>query len=145
MTDPFDQAQNEFTTPDDLGEGRLVLAYAKSLGTAPGNNGPYDYVIADIIPLDGNVVPGKIDQVGPKAPAIEMRLSGTMMVNALKVQLKNRPDGQPSRPVLARMNGRPSSQNKRITVWAFGPFREEDRPIAAAAHNDYIASADPFA
>lgn len=144
MTDPFDQATSEYPTVDDLGVNRLVLVYPKSIGKAQGSNGEYEYVTADVIPLDGDTN-DKIDSVGTLSPAIEMRFQGVRTVPALKAQLKKRKDDEAPRPVLARMEGQPSRQNKKNMVWGFGPFTEADRELGLKAHENYIASTDPFA
>lgn len=147
MTDPFNDSPpdvDNYVKCGDLGQGRLVLVYAKTQATDPrGANGPYVYVNADVVPLDGPLVPGKIDQVGPKAPAVEIRFSGERVSKALQIMLRDRPDGKPAAPILARMDGRPSQRGNN-TVWSFGPFREEDREPGRAGHANYIASTDPF-
>jgi hypothetical protein len=151
--DPWDSAPagGDYTSADDLGEGapnRLCLIYPKSVGQGKGNNGAYDYVQTVVLPIDGPTSE-KVPAVGVDAATnpIEMRFNGTIAVGSLKKQIAANKQAGKIRPILCRLDGKPSTQNKKVTVWAFnGAVSDADKALARPVYDAYEAQeVDPFA
>jgi hypothetical protein len=146
--DDFDDPQTEFVTPEDI-DGRTVLVYPKTVidnlpSTIPGNTGTYSRVTADVVVVDGDVTE-KI----PTVPFIarDMFLSGDAIVSRVRQNVGT------DKPVLGRIDSRPSTANRKINVYGIVKVAKDDpaREAAVKARDMYrdaqAASVgdDPFA
>lgn len=140
--DLFDSATTDFIEPKDI-DGRLLLFIPRESGKAKGNNGdPYEYVIGDILVLDGEStkkIPGPFP-----FEVIGQRVQATMMVTQLKPRIET------GRMLLGRVNSRPSQY--KTLAYSFGEPTDADKALArpyAKAWKDKrdkaAADADPFA
>ena len=136
--DPFDEATTDFINPEDL-VGRLVLFIPLTQGVGKGQQGPYDYILGDMLILDGPATK-KIEGPFPQL-VTGQRISAGMMVTQLK---KNLPT---QRMICGRVDSRPGQFNR--PAYSFGSPKPEDtalaRPIATQWLASRAASSDPFA
>lgn len=137
--DPFDVATSEFIEPADI-DGRLILAIPYEVGSAKGSNGdPYDYVICDMLVLDGPST-DKIDMSkGPFEVKGQRFQSG--IIAALKPRVAQR------RMTIGRVNSQ-TSKYKTLAYRLVEPTPEEiakAKPIALAWQERRTQATDPFA
>lgn len=136
--DPFDIATSDFIEPTDI-DGRLILCVPYETGTARGNNGdPYDYVICDMLVLDGAATE-KIP--GPFPFEVKGQRFQCGIITALKPRVSQK-----------RMTiGRVHSQESKYRTLAYRlvePTAEEivkAKPIALAWQARRVQATDPFA
>ena len=141
IEDPFAGANpddDEFATPvrnflsiEDL-DGRLVIAFPHSIDTltSPKNGKDYQRIIADVV-----VVDGKTTDKLPKLPhlATDMHLSATGVVASLRAMVGK------GRPVLGRVDSRPSSFNKNVPAYGLADPTDADKAAARPALAQYRA------
>ena len=139
-TDPFATPSKEFVSIDHL-DGRLVVVFPEEIRSRTGSNGKdYDYVIADVLVFDGPTtdlipsLPHKVEQ---------MHLSATAVVGALRAHVKTH------RPVIGRIDSRPSTKNRNVKAYGMAEPTQADKDTARAATfaemEARAAQADPFA
>lgn len=142
IPDPFagaDPDEDEFATPDrnflavdDL-DGRLVIIFPHSIAevasTKP-NGKPYDRVTADVVVVDGTVT-DKLDQVPFLAE--NMYLSAGSLVGAVRKHVGK------GKPVLGRVDSRPSSYNKQVKAYGLADPTDADKKAASPALAKYRA------
>jgi hypothetical protein len=148
--DDFDDPQTEFLSVDDL-DGRAVLVYPKSVqDNLPSNRAggkPYSMVIADVVVLDGPVA----DRI-PTVPFIarDMHISNAPIVPRIRQNVGV------DKPIIGRIDSRPSSQNAKLPVYGLAKLDPADpvREVAVKARDMYRAEraanvgtdpTDPFA
>jgi hypothetical protein len=120
--DEFDNATSEYITTDEL-DGRLVLIWSTGIRTGlQGASGLYDATEAKYVILDGETTE-KIDVV-PKLVD-----DGLFSAGAIHSKLKNRVNG---RPVLGRVDSRPSQRNKNVKAYGLADPTDADKAIARA-------------
>jgi len=141
--DPFDSATSEYLTMDDLATGgpghktdapvgRLLIIWAQGMRTdLPGTNGTYDAVEARYVVLDGDTTE-KIDTI----PCVVT--DGLFSAGQFVSKLKHRVGGK---PLLGRVDSRPSTRNKKVLAYGFADPTETDKKLA----REYLANLDPFA
>lgn len=136
--DPFDNATTDFIGPEDL-DGRFVLFIPMEKGQAKGAQGPYDYIVGDMLVLDG----GASEKIpGPFPHEVKgQRISATMMVTQLAKNVASQ------RMMAGRVNSRPGQFNR--PAYSLGtPTPDEQaraKPIALDWLRRRTAAADPFA
>lgn len=142
IADPFAQGatvdDDEFATPvreflgiEDL-DGRLVIVFPESIGTLVSlkSGKEYDRIIADVVIVDGPVT-SKI----PSLPhlAAGMHLSATGVVSATRAYVGK------GKPVLGRVDSRPSSFNKNVPAYGIADPTDQDKRTARPALAQYRA------
>lgn len=136
--DPFDVATSEFIGPEDI-DGRLILAIPYEVGTAKGTNGdPYDYVICDMLVLDG---PATDKVPGPFPFEVKGQRFQSGIIASLKPRVAQR------RMTIGRVHGQPSKY-KTTAYRLVEPTAEEiakAKPIANAWIERRTQATDPFA
>lgn len=139
--DLFDAATTTYVEIGDV-DGRLICVFGHRIAQANGKNGdPYDYVEADVLVLDGPVTE-KIDQVPTLIEG--MRLSAAKVVDQLRTAVRK------GRPVLGRVNSKPSQFNKHVPAYGLAEPTDADKALARPVVADHIAKSkpkndDPFA
>jgi hypothetical protein len=132
--DDFDDPQTEYVTPEDY-DGRTVLVYPKTVvdnlpSTIPGNSGTYSRVTADVVVVDGPVTE-KI----PSVPFVirDAFLSGDAIVSRVRANIGT------GKPVLGRIDSRPSTANRKIQVYGIVKVPADDpvRETAVKARDMY--------
>jgi hypothetical protein len=138
--DPFSLARSGFVKMDDL-EDRHILVFPHEVGSRESNikgqDGEYEYVVCDVIVLDGEVT-DMIDEV----PCVleDFQLSGVSVVGVLKPKIKK------SGAVLGKLVAGISQYRTRR--WELS---EPDGAILPTARQQYKAyqessqPSDPFA
>jgi hypothetical protein len=145
---PFAQTANpttddlEFTDPGtdfleirDL-DGRLVCVYPKEIRredskTQAGKQ--YDKVIADVIVLDGPTT-DKIEQVPMFVP--DMHLSAGAVVGAVRGNVRT------GKPVLGRIDSRPSRMNRDVKAYGLQAVDAATKAQAAPIVRSVLAAQD---
>lgn len=136
--DPFDVATSEFIEPADI-DGRLILAIPYEVGSAKGTNGePYDYVICDMLVLDG---PATDKIPGPFPFEVKGQRFQSGIIAALKPRVAQK-----------RMTiGRVHSQTSKYRTLAYRLVEPTDddiakaKPIALSWIARRVQATDPFA
>lgn len=105
-TDEFATATTEWLRLEDLDE-RLCVFRVRKVGTKKGDDGPYPYVEADVIVIDGPPL-----DLLPTVPGV---VSG-MHINATGVVGQLEPYAGKLVPFIARLDSVPSKRNKNIKV-----------------------------
>lgn len=130
--DPFATPSTEFVEVADL-DGRLLVIFPHRVEQAVGKSDgkPYDKIIADVIVVDGPTT-DKITEV----PFVveDMHFSAKMIVGQL------RPYVGKNRPVLGRVNSKPSSFNKQVKAYGLGDPEQADKAKALPALREYEAN-----
>jgi len=117
IEDPFegvDEDADEFATARrewlDLAalDERLVMFVVKKIGEKKGQDGPYEYVEADVIVCDG-------EPLGELLPTVPYTVAG-MHINATGVVDQLKEYAGKAVPFLARLDSVPSKRNKNIKV-----------------------------
>lgn len=140
MTDPFaSTSEDPFATPSaefvevaDL-DGRLVICFPKRIEQATGKSDgkPYDKVIADVVIVDGATT----DKITETPFTVEeMHFSAKMIVGQLRTFVGK------GRPVLGRVNSKPSSFNKSVRAYGLGEPTQADKAKALPALRAYEAA-----
>jgi hypothetical protein len=130
----FDDAKSEFLGMEDV-DGRLLLIWATGVrrDLIGKSGGKYDAVEARYVILDGKTTE-RIDQV-PMTVDDGLFSAGTVVA-----KLKNRVG---KKPILGRVDSRPSSFNKNVPAYGLADPTEEDRVVARKYLTDNPV--DPFA
>ena len=127
----FSDPTTEYTTIDDI-DGRLVCIFPKEIRTQVGNDGnPYDKVVADVIVLDGPVT-DKVTEV-PMFIA-DMHLSAGAVVGAIRGNVRT------GKPVLCRVDSRPSTKNKRVLAYGLQKVAQDVKESAAPVVRSVLAA-----
>lgn len=141
IDDPFAGAnadEDEFATPvrewlgiEDL-DGRLVIVFPeKSTTKVSRTNGQeYEVVIGDVVIVDGPVT-DKIPALPHLAPA--MHLSSSGVVAGLRANVGK------GKPVLGRIDSRPSTYNKKVMAYGMADPEGADKREALPALRKYRA------
>lgn len=130
--DEFDTPQTEFVEIADL-DGRLVLVLPHRLeqATSRTNGDKYDRIVADVIVLDGPTTE-KITEV--PGTVKDMFLSSTGVVSRTRRNVGS------GRPVLGRVDSRPSTANKRVLAYGLADPSDADKVLARPAWAAYKAA-----
>jgi len=141
IEDPFAGADEDedFASPDknflgvdDL-DGRLVIifphAIAEVASTKPGGK-PYDRVTADVVVVDGAPT-DKLTSLPHLAT--DMYLSASALVGAVRKHVGK------GKPVLGRVDSRPSSYNKQVKAYGLADPTDADKAAARPALAKYRA------
>jgi hypothetical protein len=135
--DIFDTATSVYLDMDDL-DGRLLLIWALGAKEMQGTNGPYTAIEARYVVLDG-------EPIEVKAPAIpHLVTDGMFSAGQFVTKLKHRVHG---RPLLGRVDSRPSQQNKKVLAYGLREPTAEDMVLARTwvKDNPEPDKFDPFA
>lgn len=127
--DPFATPSTEFVTIDDV-DGRLIVAIPLRMEQKAGKSDgkPYDVIVADVIVVDGPTT-DKIPAVPFTIP--EMHLSAGMVVGQLRQYVGK------GRPVLGRVNSKPSRINKALKAYALSDPDQADKGKALPVYRAY--------
>lgn len=130
MSDLFDDASSEYVKIGDI-DGRNVVMFPDKIADGKGDNGPYQYLVADVIVLDGPVTE-KITSVPCEIPA--MHFSSDLIRSNGERKLKQG-DGRP-------FAGRINSQKGKFGNKAYGiqALDDDKRALANAEAGKFMAS-----
>ena len=132
VDEDFDNPDRDFLEIDDL-DGRLVIVFplSSSLEKSTKPNGKdFTRVVADVVIVDGPTT-AKI----PHLPflAKDFYLSAGAVVGAVKSKVGT------GRPVLGRVDSRPSSYNKQVKAYGLADAEDKDKDKARPALAKYRA------
>ena len=119
MSDIFDVASSTYLTLEDL-DGRLLLIWAQGSKMMSGSDGEYLAIEARYVILDG-------EPLVDKAPSIPFETDGLFWAGNHVDKLKHRVGG---RPILGRVDSRPSTKNKKVLAYGLREPSEADLALA---------------
>ena len=141
IDDPFagaDETGDEFATPSsgfvDIHELKdrlcIFVPLRAEAGTSKQDGKDYTRIVADVIVLDGEPT-----DLMPSIPHLvpEFFVSSKMMVGQLRRLVGK------GKPMLGRVNGKPSTFNKQVLAYAIGDPEDADKATAYAAWAKYRA------
>ncbi len=141
IEDPFAGASpddDEFATPGsgfvDIHELKdrlcIFVPLRTETETSKQNGKPYTRIVADVIVLDGPTT-----ELMPELPHLieEFFVSSKLMVGQMRRLVGK------GRPMLGRVNGKPSSYNKQVLAYGIGDPEESDKVLASPAWHKYRA------
>jgi hypothetical protein len=122
--DEFDTPQMEFVTIHDL-KDRLCIINAKRMevGKGKNDNEPYDFVVADVIIVDGDTT-DLIDRL--PFVAENMHINAKAIVGQLEDRVGR------NRPYLCRIDAAPSSFNRQVMAYGVRKHEITDADKASA-------------
>lgn len=113
-------------------DGRLLIVFPETIGelVSEKNGKPYDRIIGDVVIVDGPLT-DKIPALPHLAPAMHLSASGVVAVLRAHV-------GK-GKPVLGRVDSRPSKFNKLIPAYGLADPEDKDKTAATPALRKYRA------
>lgn len=135
FADPEAKSSEDFVTVDDL-DGRLICVYPKECRrekSTKSDGKDYDKIVADVIVLDGPVTE-KIGSVPLFVP--------DMHFNAWAVTSRIKGNVGTGKPVLGRIDSRPSKVDRRIPAYGIQPATAQEKVAAAPIVRSVIAAQD---
>lgn len=128
----FAEPITEYVSLEDL-DGRLVIVFPKKVteGTSKNNGEKYDIAVSDVVIVDGPLT-DKITEL-PMVVS-DMHLSAKGVFSRIRAYA-----GQ-DKPVLGRIDSKPSSFNKRVLAYALLTPTDEDKVKARPALAAYRAA-----
>ena len=127
----FEDPTTEFVTIEDI-DGRTVAVFGKEIRRDKGKSDgkEYDKVIADVIVLDGPVT-DKITEVPMLIP--DMHLSAGAVVGAVRGTVRT------GKPVMGKVDSRPSQYNKKVMAYGLQKVDAEVKNRYAPAVRQVLA------
>jgi len=123
LEDEFETAKTEYVRLEDL-DGRLCVFDALRMGEKTGTDGPYPFITANVIVVDGP----EAEIAGVKVPGVVEGLH--VIASGVIPQLE--PYVGKHKPFLARLDSVPSNRNRKIKVMGVKKHEVTDADKAAA-------------
>jgi hypothetical protein len=135
LSDPFSSSGSAFINMDDL-KGRTLLIRPDEIGTRDSKTtgNPYDYVVCDVVILDG-APSDKIEDVPGLYEGIQ--LTGAGVVAHLKPKLNKRNADGSRKLALQVVSQVPSAKRGQNPAWVLD--LPEDMDAAAQLARDFLA------